>query len=192
MSTTIPPLAPAAAGRFTRFTYHLARRRFGEVPEPMAVAAHHRGLLWLWIGHELALERACRKAPKELTQLAVYRTAWTIGCSWWIDFGTMLQRLDGLDIDRLRRIDEFETAEEFSETERLALRLADAMTATPPRGSSDVVDDLTARIGTEAVLELVYEISHENQRSRMNHALGVTDQGFSTSSCRVPWAADAA
>jgi hypothetical protein len=58
--------------------------------------------------------------------------------------------------------------------------------------TDEQVDDLRDRFGIDGLIELTYQISLENQRSRMNTALGITAQGFSTESCRVPWAADAA
>ncbi|RLV55094.1 carboxymuconolactone decarboxylase family protein [Aeromicrobium phragmitis] len=188
MTLPIAPLAPADAGPLTRLAYRVMKRRFGAVAEPFAVAAHHPPLMRLSIAHELGLERASRGAPTALYQLAVYRAAWTIGCSWCVDFGAMLQRLDGLDVERLQRIDEYETAEEFSDDERLVQRLTDAMSATPAGDATDLVAELVDRIGREATLTLVYQIAHENHRARMNHALGITDQGFSSgAACRVPW-----
>lgn len=188
MTMPIPPLAPTEVGPLTRLAYRVMERRYGAVAEPLAVAAHHPPLMRLSIVHELGLERVSRDGPAALYQLAVYRTAWTIGCSWCVDFGAMLQRLDGLDVERLRRIDEYETAEEFSDDERVVLRLTDAMTATPPGDATDLVTELVGRIGREAALTLVYQIAHENHRARLHHALGITDQGFSSgAACRVPW-----
>ncbi|MBM9462188.1 carboxymuconolactone decarboxylase family protein [Aeromicrobium sp. YIM 150415] len=188
MTPTIPALRPAEANPLTRLVYRIARRRFGEVPEPFAVAARHTGLLWTNLVHELALERATGAAPSALVQLAVYRTAWTVGCSWCVDFGAMLQRLDGLDTVRLREIDDFETSPAYTELERQVIRLSDAMTATPPAEATELLTPLRDRLGDRGALELVYQIAHENQRARMNHALGITGQGFSDgSACRVPW-----
>ncbi len=42
--------------------------------------------------------------PVNVRDLAVYRVSWTVGCSWCVDFGTMLARLEGLDVDRLEEI----------------------------------------------------------------------------------------
>jgi hypothetical protein len=38
---------------------------------------------------------------------------------------------------------------------------------------------------------LTYQIGIENMRARMNTALGITEQGFSSgAACRVPWAGE--
>lgn len=189
----IPALDPKDAGPLVRIGYRMARKQVGEVPEPLAVLAHHRKLFLASARHELALQKAMHVVPQPLIQLAVYRTAWTVGCSWCVDFGTMLQRMDGLDIDRLREIASFETSDKFSEAERDVIRYSDAMTSTPMTVTDEQVAALVQTYGTEGALELTYQISVENQRARMNHALGITDQGFGTGdSCRVPWLSDAA
>ncbi|MEO6605518.1 MAG: carboxymuconolactone decarboxylase family protein [Aeromicrobium sp.] len=187
----IAPLDPKDAGPIIKIGYRMARKQVGEVPEPFAVMAHHRKLFVLAARHELALQKAMHVVPPSLIELAVYRTAWTVGCSWCVDFGAMLMRLEDLDIDRLKEIGEYETSDKFTEAEREVIRYADAMTATPMDVTDEQVASLVAAYGEAGALELTYQISHENQRARMNHALGITDQGFSSGdSCRVPWATD--
>ena len=40
-------------------------------------------------------------------------------------------------------------------------------------------------------MELTYQIGTENMRARMNAALGITEQGFSSGdACQVPWATE--
>lgn len=185
----IPAVPPQDAGLLVRIAYRLARRRLGEVPEPFAVSAHHRKLFLAGAMHELAAERATHVLPAHLVELAVYRTAWTVGCSWCVDFGEMLQRLDGLDVERLQHIADFETSDAYSEQEREVIRYADAMTATPTTVTDEQVAALVGRHGHDGVVELTYQIALENHRARFNHALGITSQGFgSGDSCRVPWA----
>lgn len=187
----IAPLDPKDAGPIIKIGYRMARKQLGEVPEPFAVLAHHRKLFVASARHELALQKAMHVVPPSLIELAVYRTAWTVGCSWCVDFGAMLMRLEDLDIDRLKEIGEFETSDKFSEAEREVIRYADAMTATPMDVTDEQVASLVTAYGEAGALELTYQISHENQRARMNHALGITDQGFSSGdACRVPWATD--
>jgi alkylhydroperoxidase family enzyme len=184
----IPAVAPEDASPLVRIAYRFARRRYGEVPEPFGVIAHHRKLFVASARHELAVEKASRTMPKPLRELAVYRTAWTVGCSWCVDFGTMLMRLDDLDVDRLKHIADFEASDVYSEEEREVIRYADAVSGTPMTVTDEQVAALVERYGHEAVVELTYQIALENQRARFNHALGITDQGFgSGDTCRVPW-----
>ena len=187
----IPAVKPQDASPLVRIAYRFARRQFGEVPEPFAVLAHHRKLFVASARHELAVQKATHVMPAELIELAVFRTAWTVGCSWCVDFGAMLMRLGDLDIDRLKEIGSYETSDKFSTDDRLVIAYSDSMTATPTTVTDEQVDELVERFGNAGVIELTYQIALENQRSRMNSALGITDQGFTSGdACRVPWSTD--
>lgn len=189
--TRIDPLPPQRASLLTKLLYRVAKRRFGEVPEPFSVAAHHTRLLVANAVHETLLQSASKKLPTSVRELAVFWTARTIGCSWCVDFGSMLQRLDGLDVDRLKHIDDYATSPLFSDDERAAIAYADAMTGDPHTITDEQVDDLRRRFGDEGVIELTYQIGVENMRARMYSALGITEQGFNSGdACRVPWATD--
>lgn len=67
------------AGLFTRLAYFFARKKLGQVPEPMTVTAHHP---WIFRGYgafELALERAARVSDR-IKALAGIKAATLIGC----------------------------------------------------------------------------------------------------------------
>jgi len=183
----IPGVAAEHTGWLLRIAYWYARRRYGAVPEPMTVAAHHPRLLIAGGRHEMAYERAATTLPANVREIAVYRVAQRLGCSWCVDFGTMLQRLGGLDVDRLRWIDDYADSPHYSDPERLAIRYADAMTASPVTVTDEQVADLVAVFGRKGTIELTYAIALENMRARTNSALGITDQGFSDA-CQIPGA----
>ncbi|OBG01298.1 carboxymuconolactone decarboxylase family protein [Mycolicibacter sinensis] len=184
----IEPLPPKRTNLLTRAMYRYAKRRFGEVPEPFTVIAHHPRLLVAAAAHEGLLQSASRKLPAEVRDLAVFWTARTIGCSWCVDFGSMLQRLEGMDLERLQSIDDYATSPRFTADERAAIGYADAITADPHSVTDEQVADLRQRFGDDGVIELTYQIGVENMRARMYAALGITEQGFNSGdACRVPW-----
>ncbi len=186
--TRIDPVPPQRANLLIRAMYRIAKRRFGEVPEPFAVAAHHPRLLVANGVHETLLQSASKKLPVNVRELAVFWTARTIGCSWCVDFGSMLQRLDGLDVERLKDIDSYATSPAYSDDERAAIAYADAITRDPHTITDEQVADLQRRFGDDGVIELTYQIGMENMRARMYSALGITEQGFNSgNACRVPW-----
>ncbi|MBW0015282.1 MAG: carboxymuconolactone decarboxylase family protein [Mycobacterium sp.] len=190
--TRLEPLPPKRVGLLTRAMYRVAKRRYGQVPEPFAVSAHHRKLMIAGAIHETMVDRASKTLPVSVRELAVLWTARRIGCSWCVDFGSMLQRLDGLDMERLKDLDDYATSPAFSDDERAAIAYADAMTADPHTVTDDQVDDLRARFGDAGVFELTYQIGLENMRARVNSALGITEQGFNSGdACRIPWADEA-
>lgn len=185
----IEPLPPKKANLLTRAMYRYAKRRFGEVPEPFTVIAHHPRLLLANAVHEGLVQSASRKLPATVRDLAVFWTARTIGCSWCVDFGSMLQRLEGMDVDRLKNIEDYATSPAYSDDERAAIAYADAVTTDPHSVTDEQVVDLRRRFGDDGAIELTYQIGIENMRARMYSALNITEQGFSSGdACRVPWA----
>ena len=187
--TRIEPLSPRRVGLLTRTMYRAAKRRYGEVPEPAAVFAHHRRLLLTYAMHEEAARRASKSLPTSVRELAVLWTARKIGCSWCVDFGSMLLRLDGLDDQRLKEIDNYASSPAFTDDERAAISYADAMTTDPHTVTDEQVADLRDRFGNAGVIELTYQIGLENMRARINTSLGMTEQGFNSGdACQVPWA----
>jgi AhpD family alkylhydroperoxidase len=182
-------VATKDAGPLIRVAYWFAKRRFRVVPEPFTVLARHRKLFMAAGGHELVAEKASTVLPAALRELAVFRVAQQLGCSWCVDFGTMLQKHAGLDIDRLKHIDSYATSPTYTPQERLVVAYADAMTATPTTVTDEQVAELRAELGDEAVVELTYQVSLENMRARMYRALDIRDQGFSSGgACRLPTA----
>ncbi|MFO7192948.1 MULTISPECIES: carboxymuconolactone decarboxylase family protein [Thermocrispum] len=173
------------SGLANRMMARFAEKRYGKTLDPLAVTAHHKGLLRATVVHELMVERAGSVLPEAVRELVVYRAAVRLGCSWCVDFGTMLQIHQGLDVERLEHIDEYPTSDLFSRQERLALAYADAMTATPVEVTDAQVAELEAEFGPAGVVELTYHIALENMRARSNSALGIPAQGF-TESCQVP------
>ncbi|MCT2584889.1 carboxymuconolactone decarboxylase family protein [Actinophytocola gossypii] len=189
----IPGIPTKEARPFLRAFYRFATRRFGAVPEPFTVLARHRKLLRASAVHELAAQRASTVLPANVREIAVYRAAQRLGCSWCVDFGTMLQKHGGLDIERLRRIDDYRTSDAYNRAERLAIAYADAMTDTPVAVTDEQVAELRAEFGDQGVLELTYQIGLENMRARMFSALDLRDQGFTSGdACRIPVPADEA
>ncbi|KFZ79134.1 transposase [Amycolatopsis sp. MJM2582] len=183
----IPAVKTAEAGFLLKLFYKFAGKRFGAVPEPMAVYAHHPALLRANGMHEMMAEKASKTLPSNVRELAVYRVATQLGCSWCIDFGTMLQLHEGLDIERLKNIDDYAKSPAFTDQERLALAYADAMTASPVTATDEQVAELEREFGRKGVIELTYQIGLENMRARMNSALDITAQGFTSGdACKIP------
>lgn len=185
----IPGVATKDASPLIRVGYWIAKRRLKVVPEPFSVLARHRKLFMATARHEMAVEKACKALPKNVLELAVYRVAQQLGCSWCVDFGAMLMKHSGLDIERLEDIDDYRTSPTYTRQERLAIAYADAMTATPVSVTDEQVAELRREFGDEGVLELTYQIGLENSRARMFSSLDIRDQGFSSGdACRLPTA----
>jgi AhpD family alkylhydroperoxidase len=175
------------AGLLLRLVYWFARKKYGQLPEPGTIYAHHRGILLNTAIFELGNERVLRRLDPALRDLALHRVSTQIGCSWCVDFGTMLSIRQGLSVERHRELDRYADSDAFSPVEKLAIAYADAMTAEPMQVTDELVAELRRHLDDPELVELTYVIALENQRSRFNHALGITAQGFtSADACPVP------
>lgn len=84
----------------------------------------------------------------------------------------------GLADEKLLALEDWESSEQFTDRERLALAYADAMTLS----DQDVDDELFASIREEfsddEIVELTMTIAWENSSSKFNRALRVPAQGL--------------
>lgn len=75
----------------------------------------------------------------------------------------------------------------FSETEKLVLEYADAMTQTPVEVPETLFAKLKEKFSEAQLVELTANIAWENYRARFDHAFGVKAEGFAEGSyCAVP------
>jgi 4-carboxymuconolactone decarboxylase len=75
----------------------------------------------------------------------------------------------------------------FSETERLILEYADAMTQTPVEVDIALFTKLRQKFNDAQLVELTATLAWENYRARFDHAFGVEAEGFTKGSyCALP------
>jgi alkylhydroperoxidase family enzyme len=75
----------------------------------------------------------------------------------------------------------------FSETEKLVLECADAMTQTPVEVQETLFAKLREKFAEAQLVELTATLAWENYRARFDHAFGVEAEGFSEGSyCALP------
>jgi alkylhydroperoxidase family enzyme len=117
--------------------------------------------------------------------LAVMVASARIGCGWCLDFGHWIGVGEGVQAQVLRQVPHWRESDAFTPVGRRVLEYAEAMTASPP----EVTDELVARLATisasRALVELAMMVAAENQRSRFNAALGSSSQAFSDR-CELP------
>src|SRR5437868_4518188 len=84
----------------------------------------------------------------------------------------------GVPKEKIEALADYATSPRYSESERVALEYADAMTDT----SRDVDDALFARLqrhyDDDTIAELTAIIAWENASSRFNRAFRISSQGF--------------
>ena len=181
----MPRIAPVTKpGPLARIAYAVSRRRFGQVPEPLTVWAHHRGVMMATIRHGSAVHRWKALDPT-CKSLAILRGAQVIGCPWCIDFGSFLSAHDGVTAEQLRDLHRWRESDAYTPVQRLCIEYAEAATATPMTVTDELVEQLRAALGETAVVELAMMVAIENSRSRFNGGLGCLSQGYATEACAV-------
>jgi AhpD family alkylhydroperoxidase len=163
-----------------------SRRRYGQVVDSIYVGMHHPRLMTTVFRFEKGVTKWDALDPT-LKCLAQMAPAAVIGCSWCLDFGYFLAHHEGLDEAKVREVPRWRESEAFDATERRVLAYAEAMTATPPEVTDQMVADLIGDLGVKAVVELTEMVALENLRSRFNSAAGLASQGFSDV-CELPLA----
>jgi 4-carboxymuconolactone decarboxylase len=174
------------AGLLGRFAYRFSRRRFGKVPEPVRVTAHHRNVLLGTGAMELALDRS-GLVDARLKKLAEMKVALVVGCEFCVYIGSMLGKGLGITDDQLNALPCFRESAAFSPLEKLVLEYAEGMSGTPAAVPDRLLDELRRYFDEARLVELTAVIAWENLRARFNDALGMGYQGFSEGSyCLLP------
>ncbi len=89
--------------------------------------------------------------------------------------------------EQVEALHEHETSDAFSETERLVLDYAVAMSRTPLDVPGAMFERLLAVFTPEQIVELTATVAWENYRSRFNHAMGIKAHGFAENGvCALP------
>lgn len=174
-------------GLYGRAIGWYARRAFGQVPDSAYFLAHHPRAMRAVFGLEMKVGR-WKSLDPTLKTLAEMATAAAVGCSWCLDFGYFLSRGEGLDPRKVSQVPRWRDADGvYTDLERDVMAYAEAMTATPPTVTDEMVAGLIDRLGEPAMVELTEMVAVENMRSRSFFAAGVQSQGYSDV-CEIPLA----
>ncbi|WP_067855596.1 carboxymuconolactone decarboxylase family protein [Nocardia shimofusensis] len=175
-------------------------KRFGVSLRTLGRARRHRGDLVGWLVRrpqlaagvltfETALLMSNRVDP-HLKELAELKTAALVNCEFCLDIGSALAHSSGVTEQQIADLPRYRTSPAYDDLERLVIAYAEAMTVTPAIGLDDLREELLARLGKAQVAELAVAIAWENQRARLNQALGVRPTGMAEGmTCALPEAA---
>lgn len=147
---------------------------------------HRPQILTGTAAYEMALLASARMDPR-LKQLADLKAAALVTCEFCLDVGSALAAAHGITENQLRDLPKFADSDAFSPDEKLVLEFADAMSRTPAVIAGELRDRLLNRFSPAQVTELAAAVAWENNRGRLNQALGVRPAGFSGgATCAIP------
>lgn len=117
--------------------------------------------------------------PAAVKGLATLLAYMRIGCVACLDFATVATRLQGVTEEKLMALHQYKVSPLFSEPERAALRLAEAMTRTPAHVADEEFEALKQFYDEAQVMELIIHTAAANMRGRIGCALDLAPEGFS-------------
>jgi alkylhydroperoxidase family enzyme len=85
---------------------------------------------------------------------------------------------EGASDEKIAAVASYQTSELFTLEERVALELADAMTATPPNVTDDLFTRLQEHYDEAQLVELAAIVCQENLRSRFNTTFRIESEGM--------------
>ncbi|WP_051026965.1 carboxymuconolactone decarboxylase family protein [Nocardia higoensis] len=160
-------------------------------------ARRHRGDLAGWLARrpqlaagvltfETALMVSNRVDP-HLKELAELKTAALVNCEFCLDIGSAIAHSGGVTEQQIADLPRYRTSPAYNDLEKLVIAYAEAMTVTPAIGLDELRAQLLDRLGRTQVTELAVAIAWENQRARLNQALGVRPTGMAEGmACALP------
>ncbi len=89
---------------------------------------------------------------------------------------------DGISFEKIAELESFEGSALFSDAEKAALRMAEAMCERSVTVPDEVFEEVRRHFDEKAIVELVAMIALENMRARFNRALEIPSDGF----CQLP------
>lgn len=128
--------------------------------------------------YEVAIGLSARVETR-LKVLAELKVAALVACEYCLDIGSALARGTGLTERQLQELPRYRTSDAYDHDERLVLELAEAMTRAPAVITPELRSQLDRRFPPTQLSELAAVIAWENQRARLNQALGIRPSGFS-------------
>ena len=178
--------APRRLGPFARIAAWMSKRDYGQLPDPLLVTAHHPGILRGYGIFEWETGRA-HAVDAKLKDLAAIKAAALVGCEWCLDIGSAIGAKTGVTAEQLADLPRYRESDKFSETEKLVLDYAVAISSTPSDVSDELFGALRERFDERQLVELTSAIAIENYRARFNWAFGIEPQGFvKGGACALP------
>ena len=149
----------------------------------LARSRQHRGDLPGWLvrrpligGANALFETALLfsgRAPTRLKLLAGTKAATLMHCEFCIDISDSLARHEGITEEQLIALVHYRDSDLFNPLEKLCIQLGEEMSRTPAIITDGLREELLKHLTKGQLFEIAAEVAWENQRGRLNQALGV-------------------
>lgn len=163
---------------YVRLIFRLQRRRYGRELAPARFWGRTPRVFFAMSAMYGALDRPSSPIDPGLRSLVQVRVSQLNGCPFCTDINSATGLKRSVSPEKLAALPQFAQSPLFADTEKAALRYAEAMTAGGPDGDGGTMGALQQYLSDDAIIELTALIAFQNMSSKFNAALGVPSQGF--------------
>ncbi|MEC3917600.1 carboxymuconolactone decarboxylase family protein [Nocardia sp. CDC160] len=137
--------------------------------------------------YETALLLSNRLDP-HLKELAELKAAALVNCQFCLDIGSTLAHYGGITEAQVTELPKYKDSDAYNDLEKLVIAYAEAITVTPAAPDlEDIRTELLTHLSKGQLAELAAAVAWENQRARVNQALGVRPTGMAEGmACALP------
>src|ERR1700739_4040347 len=128
------------------------------------------------------IDRRSSPLPPVLRSLITVRVSQLNGCSFCVDINSATLIKRGIGFSKVEALGAWQQSDLFSESERIALEYAEAVTLHSGAIAQAFMKQLNKHFEEDAIIELTALIAFQNLSSKFNSSLGVPPQGF----CQIP------
>jgi AhpD family alkylhydroperoxidase len=148
------------------------------------------GLMWARIPRLFAaisflygtLDRKSSPLDPVLRSLVIVRVSQVNWCPYCVDLNSAVLAERTGTIDKVEALENWRDSSLFTETERVALEYADAITYTDQQVDGELMSRMGQHFDENTIVELTGLIAFQNLSSKFNAALDIEVQGL----CRIP------
>lgn len=158
---------PAVAEIYDRYM-----RTRGNVPNMFRTMAHRPEILQTMIAHFEAILQA-GTVPLRLKELVIVRTSQLNRCNYCLASHSQISLRLGWTREQLDNLASFADREDFTATEKAALRLAEQMTLDANGIPEDTFEQLRQHFDEGEIVELMAAVGLFNYFNRFNNALQI-------------------
>lgn len=161
-----------------RLIFWAQKLKYGTILEPAWFWGRSPKLLYGLQVFYRSLDRSSSPLSPRLRALVSNRISQMNHCAFCTDISASTLQKNGVPVEMIFTLENYESNAAFSERERAALAYAEAMTDSGRRVDDILVNRLKKSFNEDEIVELTAWIAFQNLSSKFNSALDVPAQGF--------------
>jgi AhpD family alkylhydroperoxidase len=164
-------------GLMLRLAYWMLSRQFGRVPTSVKVIVARVPRVMKVMGAARKFEENGTQLDKELRNMIGMVVSEANGCGFCLDIGRMFAVKDGVSLQKLDALPEYQTSPLFADRERAALAYAEEVTRNR-HVAHETFDELRKYFSDREIVEITILTALQNLANLVNIPLGIDSDGL--------------